>query len=102
MAYKIVQACKIGKENIKRLDNTTDTYSAPSSPSNSYSKFNENTDITSKESLTAETHSRTIFSLDNKPSVIIHNKYASNRFRKDVFISNVSVDGDAQSFKTPI
>ena len=90
MAYKIVQACKIGKENRKRLDNTTDTSSAPSTPSNSYVKFNENTDITSKESLTAKTHYRTIFSLEDKPSGIIQNKYASNLYLKKK--SNISVD----------
>ena len=49
MAYRIVQAQKRVKQNRKRIDNTTDPYSAPSTPSYSYGNFNENTDITSKK-----------------------------------------------------
>ena len=48
MAYGIGQAQKTGKQNRKKLDNTTDTSSAPSTPSYSYDKLNGNTDITSK------------------------------------------------------
>ena len=48
MAYGIGQDKKLGKQNIKQLEKTTDPYSAPSKPSCSYGKFNENTDITSK------------------------------------------------------
>ena len=33
----------------KKIDNTTDTSLAPSTPSYSYNKLNENTDITSKK-----------------------------------------------------
>ena len=59
------------KKNRKRIDSITDNSSATSTHSYSYNNFNENTDITSKKQLTAETHYRTIFSLDNKPSDII-------------------------------
>ena len=48
MAYGIDRAHKLGKQNKKRLDNTTDPSSAPSTSSYSYEKLNENTDITSK------------------------------------------------------
>ena len=48
MAYKIGQSHKIGKQNRKLPDNTTDTSSAPSTPSDSYNKLDGNTDITSK------------------------------------------------------
>ena len=48
MAYGIGQAHKLGKQNRKRLDKTTDTYSLRSTPSYSYDKLNENTDINSK------------------------------------------------------
>ena len=44
MAYGIFRAHKLGKQKRKRLDNTTYTYSAPSTPSYSYKKLNENTD----------------------------------------------------------
>ena len=49
MAYGIGRAYKLGKQNRKRLDNATDPSSEPSTPSYSYNKFNENTDITSKK-----------------------------------------------------
>ena len=80
MAYGIFWAHNIRKKNRKRLDNTTDTSSAPLAPSYIYGKLNENTEITSKKSLTAETHSSTIFALDDKPSVIIQNWSASNPY----------------------
>ena len=47
MAYRIDRAQKLGKQNRNRLDNVTDTSSEPSTPSYSYDKLNENTDITS-------------------------------------------------------
>ena len=51
---------------INRLENNTYPYLAPSTPSYSYDKFNENTGTTSKKSITSQTHSRTIFSLEDK------------------------------------
>ena len=63
MAYGIGQDHKTRKQNLKRLENTTDTSSPSSTPSYTYDKLNENTDITSKKSLNVETHSRKIFSL---------------------------------------
>ena len=89
------------KKNIKLLDNATNTSSAPSNPSYSYRKLNENTDVTSRKPLATETHSKTIFALNNKPPVIIQNGSASNPYSKYMLISNVSSDGDAQSFETP-
>ena len=80
--------CPISKnilKNRKRLDNTTSHYSAPSTPSYSYNKLNEYTDIARKE-ITAETHYRKDFALDNKPSVIIKNKYESNPCSKYMLI----------------
>ena len=71
MAYGIVWARKLGKQNRKQLDNTTDNYSAPSNTSYSYDKYNKNTDINSKKALTTETNSRKIFSLGDKPSDIV-------------------------------
>ena len=71
MAYRIGRYHKIRKKNKRVLYNTPNTSSTPSTPSYSYNKLNENTDITSKKSLTTETHSRTIFSLEDKPSDII-------------------------------
>ena len=44
MAYGIDWAQKFGKQNRKRLDNTTDPYSEPSSYLYSYDRLNENTD----------------------------------------------------------
>ena len=82
MAYGIVRAHKLCKQDRNWLDNTTYTSSAPSTPSHSYEKLNENTDITSKKSLTAETHSSTTFALDYKPAVIIENEPASNPYTK--------------------
>ena len=41
MDYRIVQYHKLGKKNRKRLDNTNDPYSGPSTPSYSYDKLNE-------------------------------------------------------------
>ena len=76
MAYGIGPAHKLGK-NRKRLDNTTDTSSEPSTPSYSYNKLNENTYITSKKALTTETHSRKKI-IEDKPSEIIQKKSASN------------------------
>ena len=49
MAYEIGRAHKLGKQNRKRFDNTTDPPSAPSTLLYSYDKLNENTDITSKK-----------------------------------------------------
>ena len=71
IAYGIGRAHKIGKQNRKLIDNTTDPSSAPSNPSYSYDKLNGNTDITSKKALTLQTNTRTIFSLEDKPSDII-------------------------------
>ena len=48
MAYGIVRCHKVGEKNIKQPDNTTDTYSAPSTPSYSYDKLHKYTDISSK------------------------------------------------------
>ena len=95
MAYVIGQARKIVKQNINQLENTTDPYSGPSTPSYSYYKLNENTDITGKTSLAAETQSRTILGLDKKPYIIIQKESASNPYSKYMLISNVSVDDDA-------
>ena len=80
MAYRIGRAHKPGKQKRNQLGNTTDPSSAHSTPSYSYYKLNEKTDIATKKSLTAETHSSTIFVLDNKPSVIIKDKYESNPY----------------------
>ena len=51
MAYGIVWAHKLVNQNRKWLDNTTDPSSAPSTPSYSYNKLNEYTDITSKKNI---------------------------------------------------
>ena len=48
MANGIDWAQKIGKQNIKQLDRTTDHSSAPSTTSNIHEKLNENTDIKGK------------------------------------------------------
>ena len=48
MAYRIGRAHKLVKQNRKQLDNTNDLYSETSTPSYSYSKLNENTDIGGK------------------------------------------------------
>ena len=61
MAYGIGLDQKTGKQNRKRIDNTTNTSSAPSTPSYSYDKLNENIYITIKKPLTAETYSRKYF-----------------------------------------
>ena len=71
MAYGIGQARKLGKQNRKIIYNTSHTSSEPSIPSYSYDKLNENTNITSKKSFNAATHSRTIFDLCNEPANII-------------------------------
>ena len=42
-----------------------------------------------------------IFSLEDKPSDIIQNKFASNLYSKDTLISNIPVDNDAQLFEIP-
>ena len=101
MAYAIGQARKLGKQNIKQLENTTDASSAESILSYSYDKLNENNGITSKKSLTTETHSGTIFSLEDKPSEIIQNKYTSDPYSKYMLISNIFVDKDDQFFEIP-
>ena len=62
--------------------------------------MNENTDIKSRKSLTADTHSITLFDLGDKPSVIIRNESASNPYSKDMLISNVYIDEDSQLFET--
>ena len=54
-----------------RLEKSTDPSSAPLTPLYSYYNLNKNTDITSKKFLTAETHSSTIFALEDKPAAII-------------------------------
>ena len=56
----------------------TDPYSASSTPTYSYDKLNENTDITNKKYLTAETRSSTIYDVDDKPNILSQNKPASN------------------------
>ena len=76
MAYVIGRSHKLEK-NWKRLDNNTDNSSLSSTPLCSYDKFNKNTDITSKKKLSAEIHFSTIFAVDDKSAVIIHNEYAS-------------------------
>ena len=53
MAYEIGRVQKLIKQNRKRIYNTTDPFSEPSTPSYSYDKLNENTDITSNKSLTS-------------------------------------------------
>ena len=49
MAYGIGQARKLGKQNRKRLENTTDHSSVPSTPSYSYNSLNKYTDISRKK-----------------------------------------------------
>ena len=56
MAYGIGGAHKLEKLNIKRLNNTNKSFSAPSTPSYSYNKLNEYADISNEESLTAAIH----------------------------------------------
>ena len=73
VACGICRAHKLGKQNRKWLDSTTDNSLEPSVPSYSYKKLNKNTDITSKKLLTAETRSIRNFALDDKPAVIIQN-----------------------------
>ena len=102
MYYGIGRDHKLGKKNRKQLDNTTDPSSEPPTPSFSDSKLNENTHITSKKSLNSETHSRIFFAIDDKPSIIIQNKYASKPYSKDTLISIFSVDDDSKLFETPI
>ena len=92
---------KIAVKFLKELDNTTDTSSAPSTPSYSYKKKHENTDTKNKKSLTAETHYSITFVTDDKPYEIIQTEHASNSYTKDVMISNISVDDNAQLFETP-
>ena len=62
---ELAELTNVGGE-INRLENTTYPYLEPSTPSYSYDKFNENTDITSKKALTSQTNPRTIFSLEDK------------------------------------
>ena len=101
MAYGIGQARKLGKHKKKLIYNTTDPSSAPSTTSYSYDELNENTDITSKKLLSAETRSITILYLEDKPSDITQNKSAPNPYSKDMLISNISVDNNVQLFETP-
>ena len=68
----------------KRTYNTTDTSSETSTHLYSYEKLNENTDITSEKALTAETHSRTIFSLDDKLSDLIQKICIKNLIKRHV------------------
>ena len=70
MAYGVVRSHKLEK-NRKQLDNTTDSFSSPSTTSYSYDNLNGNTDTNSKKELTSLTNSRTIFSLEDKTSDII-------------------------------
>ena len=70
MAYEIGRYQK-PKKNRKLIDNTTDLSSLPSTPSCCYGKLNENTGINSKKTLTADTHSRKIFHVEDKLSDII-------------------------------
>ena len=86
MDYGIGRSYKLIKKHRKRLDNTLGNAPADSTPSYSYGKLNENTDITSKKSLTAETHYRKIFALDDNSFVIIQNESASNPYSKDMLI----------------
>ena len=64
-------AHKLDKQNIMLPGTTTDPSNEPSTNSNSHEKLNENTDITSNESLTAETYSSTKSCVHDKPSGII-------------------------------
>ena len=50
------------------------------------------------KSFTAETHSSTIFALDNKPTEIIQIVPVSNLHTKHMLISNIYVDDNTQSF----
>ena len=77
MAYVIGRDQKILKQNIKRLENTTDNSSAPSTHSYSYYKLNENTDITSKKYYQQRHILEQYFSLEDKPSDIIKGKSES-------------------------
>ena len=102
MVYVIDRYQKLGKQDIKRLDNTTDPSSAHSTPSNSYEKLIKNTDITSKKSLTAEIHSSATFFLDDKLADIIKTEPVSKSCTKYMLISNISVDDDSHSFENII
>ena len=73
MAEIIGRVQRLGKQNRNRLENNTNPSSAHSTPSYCYQNFNENTDITSKIFLTAETHSIITFALDDKPDFVIQN-----------------------------
>ena len=99
-AYVIGRYQKHGKQKRKLLENTTDHSSAPSTPSNSYKKLNENTDITSKKSLTAEIHYSKTFSIYDKPSEIIQTEPLSYPYTKHMLILNIYVNDDAQFFET--
>ena len=87
MTYWIFQGQKLGKQNKKRLDNTTNTSLAPSTPSNSNEKMNENTDITSKKSLNEETHySTTLCYIYDKLVYIIQTEPVYNPCTKHMLI----------------
>ena len=58
--------------------------------------MNENTDITIKKLLTEETHSITTFAPDNKSAETIQTEPTSTPYTKNMLISNISVEGDAQ------
>ena len=98
MAHAIGRAQKLGKQNKKRLDNTTNNFSSPSNPSYSYNKLNENTNVTTAKKLTIDTHYSTTFYLDDKPSIVIQTEPVPNPHKKDTLISTISVGNDAQSF----
>ena len=63
--------------------------------------MNENIDIKSKESLNEETNSSTTFSVHDKISYNNKTEPTSIPYTKHMLISNISVDGYAQSFEIP-
>ena len=62
----------------------TDPSSAPSTPSYSKKKLNENTDITSKKQLTAEIHYITNSALEDKPDDIIQTELVFIPYKKHI------------------
>ena len=54
-----------------------DTFTAPSTTSNIHEKLNQNTNITSNSSLTAETNYSKKYAVNNKPSGIIQTEAVS-------------------------
>ena len=85
MVYGIGRDHKLEK-NRKQVGNTTDTSSSPSTPSYSYDKLNENTDINIKIYINCRDRFYHNLSLDDKPSVIIQNECASNPYSTDMLI----------------